>query len=113
MRAEITKDLEIRTSSVVLWFALLLPPAAWAADLQLRFALIQWACANGREWTLTLFSAPLLLLAIVCAVIGWRHANDDHPRIKFMALSALALGFAFSLAIIAATLPDFFLRPCD
>ena len=113
MRAEITKDFDIRTSSVALWLALLLPAAAWAADLQLRYALVQWACANHREWTLTLFSAPLLLIAIVCAVIGWRYANDDHPRIRFMALGALALGFAFSLAIIAATLPDFFLRPCD
>lgn len=113
MRAEITKDFEIRTSSVVLWCALLLAPAAWVTDLQLRYALIQWACANHRQWTLTLLSAPLLLIAIVCAVTGWRYANDDHPRIKFMALGALALGFAFSLAIIAATLPDFFLRPCD
>lgn len=113
MRAGITKDFEIRTSSVVLWFALLTPALAWAVDLQLRYALIRWACANHRGWMLTLFSAPLLLLAIVCAVIGWRYANDDHPRVKFMALGALALGFAFSLAIIAATLPDFFLRPCD
>lgn len=113
MRAEITKDLDIRSSSVALWLALLLPPAAWAADLQLRYALIQWACANNRGWLLTLVSAPLLLLAVVCATIGWRYAGDDQPRVRFMALGAVALGFAFSLAIIAATIPDFFLRPCD
>jgi hypothetical protein len=113
MRAEITKDLEIRTSSVVLWFALLVPPVAWAVDLQLRYALLQWACANHRGWLLTLFSAPLLVLAIACAVIGWRYADDDLPRVKFMALGAVALGFAFSLAIVAGTLPDFFLRPCE
>jgi hypothetical protein len=113
MRAEITKDLEIRPSSVALWFALLAPAIAWAVDLQLRFALIQWACANHREWLLTLFSLPLLVLSILSAVIGWRYANDDAPRVKFMALGALALGFAFSLAIVAGTLPDFFLRPCE
>src|SRR4051794_18788616 len=113
MRAEITKDLEIRPSSVVLWFALLAPPIAWAVDLQLRYALIQWACANHRGWLLTLFSAPLLILAAACVVVGWRYANDDQPRIRFMALGAVALGFAFSLAIVAGTLPDFFLRPCE
>ena len=113
MRAEITRDLEIRPSSVALWFALIAPAIAWAIDLQLRFALIQWACANHRQWLLTLVSLPLLILAIACAIIGWRYANDDAPRVKFMALGALALGFAFSLAIIAGTLPDFFLRPCE
>ena len=60
MRAEITKDLEIRTSSIWLWFALLAPPISWAAGLQLRYALIDWACANHHEWLLTLFYAPLL-----------------------------------------------------
>lgn len=113
MRAEITKDFEIRTSSIVLWFALLAPPIAWAVDMQLRYALIQWACSNHRGWVLTLFSAPLLILAAACAIVGWRSANDDQPRIRFMALGAVALGFAFSLAIIAGTLPDFFLRPCE
>ncbi|HEY4642719.1 MAG TPA: hypothetical protein VII75_15360 [Thermoanaerobaculia bacterium] len=113
MRAEITKDLEIRTSSIMLWFALLAPPFAWAVGLQLRYALIDWACANHREWLLTLFSAPLLLVALSGVVIGWRYANDDQPRIRFMALSAIALAFAFSLAIIAGTVPDFFLRPCE
>jgi hypothetical protein len=113
MRAEITKDLEIRTSSVVLWFALLAPAAAWAIDLQLRYALIQWACTNHRQWLLTLFSAPLFVLALSGGIIGWRYANDDAPRVKFMALGAIALGFAFALAIVAGTLPDFFLRPCE
>jgi hypothetical protein len=113
MRAEITKDLEIRTSSVMLWLALLAPPLAWAADLQLRYALIEWACANHRQSLLTLVSAPLLLVALSGAIVGWRYAHHDAPRVKFMALGAIALGCAFALAIIAATLPDFFLRPCE
>jgi hypothetical protein len=113
MRAEITRDLEIRPSSIALWFALLAPAIAWAADLQLRYALIHWACANHREWALTACSVPLLIVALSGVVIGWRYANDDQPRIRFMALGAVALGFAFTLAIVAGTLPDFFLRPCE
>jgi len=96
-----------------LWFALLAPAIAWAAGLQLRYALLQWACANHHRWLLTLFSVPLLVVAIAGAVIGWRYADDELPRVRFMALGAVALGFAFSLAIIAGTLPDFFLRPCE
>ena len=113
MRAEITKELEIRRSSILLWFAILAPAIAWAVDMQLRYALIQWTCANHREWLLTLCSAPLLIVALSGVVIGWRYASDDQSRIRFMALGAVALGVAFSLAIVAGTLPDFFLRPCE
>jgi len=107
------REPEIRRSSVTLWTAILALVAAWAMHLELRYALIEWACANGKAWLLTALSIPLLLVANIGAAIGWRYAQSDLPRIRFMALTAVALGLLFSLIILTGTLPDFFIGPCD
>lgn len=106
-------DLAIRPSSIALWYGNLAPPIAWAASLQLRYALVQWACASGARWTLTAFAVPLCLLSLSGAFIGWRYKSDDAARVRFMAIGALALGLIFALTILAGIVPDFFLSPCD
>lgn len=111
--AEATRDIDIRSSSVALWYGNLAPPIAWAAALQLRYALVHWACASGARWTLTACAAPLFVLALSGAFIGWRYKNDSAARIRFMATGALALGLIFALTIAAGTIPDLFLSPCD
>ena len=106
----------VRQSSVALWFGNLSGPIALIVNFQLRYALVPYACKTGQHWMLTAISIPLFVIALVGAFVSWRglHADDgDVMRIRFMALGAVALGFAFSLAIIAGTLPDFFLRPCE
>jgi hypothetical protein len=106
----------VRSSSVTLWSGILAGPIAWAVDLQLRYALVPWACARGRMGTLTLISAVLLLVALTGAALSWlglRSRDGDAIRIRFMALSGLALSLTFAVTIIAMTIPDFFLRPCE
>jgi len=108
--------MDVRRSSVALWSGVLAGPFAFAIDLQLRYALIPWACARGSRWILTVISIPLLLVAMTGALISWRglHIEDgDVARIRFMAVSGLMLSMFFALAIVAATIPDFFLHPCD
>jgi Na+/glutamate symporter len=105
-----------RTSSVALWSGIMAGPAAWAIDLQLRYALVPWACAHGQMRPLTLISLPLLLVALIGGVISWRGlrmSDGDAVRIRFMALSGMALSLTFALTIVAMTIPDFFLRPCE
>src|SRR5437660_10243654 len=52
--------------NVALWSGILTAPIAWAADLQLRFALVQYVCRNHAGcimWLITLVS--LLISAFV------------------------------------------------
>jgi hypothetical protein len=107
-----------RPSSVALWCGILAGPLAWATDLQLRYALVPWACERGHMSVLTLISVPLLLVALMGALLSWRglRAGEDDAydvRVRFMGISGVMLSLAFSLTIIAMTIPDFFLRPCS
>ena len=118
MDSEITKDIEIRSSSVALWTAILAGPFAFAADLQLRYALVQWACYNHSSWVLVAIAAALMLLPIGGAIICWRYSPapaEDRVggRVYFMAMGGFILNCAFILAIIANAIPSFFLRACD
>ena len=108
--------MDVRRSSVALWSGVLAGPIAFAIDLQLRYALVPWACERGHRWVLTMTSIPLLLIALIGALLSWRGMNvedGDIVRIRFMALGGLALSLISALTIIAATIPDFFFRPCD
>jgi len=118
MREEITKDIEIRPSSISLWSAILAGPIAFAVALELRYALVGWACVNRSTWVLTAIAASLLLLPITGAVVCWRFSpapEEDRVggRVYFMAMGGFILDCACILAIIANTIPDFFLHACD
>ena len=119
MRAEITRDIEVRPSSVALWSGIMAGPVAWAVDLELRYALLPWACRSGFRWVLTAISVPLLLLCAAGFFLAWRGwaAGEDESvrpmRVRFMAVGGMLLSAAFFLTIVAGTIPDFFFRPCD
>lgn len=106
----------IRRSSVALWFGNLAGPAALIIDFQLRYALLPFACERGLRWMLTAISVPMLLVALTGALASWRglHADDGNVmRIRFMAVSGMALSLLFALTIVAMAIPDFYFRPCD
>lgn len=119
MRDEIAREIEVRPSSVGLWGGIMAGPVAWAVGLELRYALVPWACKSGFRWVLTAVSVPFLL---VCAAgfflawCGWAAGEADSVRpmrVRFMAVGGMLLSAAFFLTIIAGTIPDFFFRPCD
>jgi hypothetical protein len=118
MDSEITKDIEIRSSSVQLWTAILAGPFAFAVDLQLRFALVQWACMNHSSWVLIAIAGALVIIPIGAAIVCWRFSpapEEDRVggRVYFMAVGGFILNCAFTVAIIANAIPSFFLRACD
>ena len=119
MRDEVTRDIEIRPSSVALWSGIMAGPIAWAVGLELRYALLPWACHRGFRWVLTGLSFPFLLLCAFGFFSAWRgwgagEAESERPlRVRFMAVGGMLLSAAFFLTIIAGTIPDFFFRPCE
>lgn len=119
MRGELTRDIEIRPSSVALWSGILLPPFAWAAHLQLKYALVQYVCWNRAPWILWTIAGGALLLclfAAFCAWRGWQAAIAEGAvplRAALMGWGGLALSFAFAITIIATAIGDLFLRACD
>ncbi len=119
MESETSKDIRVRPSSFALWCGILAGPIAWAINLQLRYALVPWACSNGSRWTLTVISIPLLILSLVGGFLSWQGwvLGDDETlvpkRVRFMALGGLMLSAVFALAIVASVIPDFFLSPCN
>jgi len=107
---------DVRRSSVALWFGNLSGPIALVIDFQLRYALVPYACEAGHRWMLTAISIPLAVVALLGALVSWRglHAEDgDVMRIRFMAMSGIALSLLFALSIAALAIPDFYFRPCD
>ena len=119
MESEITKDIEIRPSSVTLWSAILAGPFAYGVTHELRYALVQWACMNhNATWVLAAIAAILLLIPVAGAVMCWRFSpapEEDRVggRVYFMAVSGFLLNCAFAIGIIASAIPHIFLRPCD
>ena len=54
MREEITRDIDVRPSSVALWFGALGGPVAWLVDLQIRYAIVAYACQHHAGWIMWL-----------------------------------------------------------
>ena len=130
--AELTKDIVVRPSSMLLWITILTGPMAFIIDFQSRLALVEWACGNHRDWVLHLIALTALVAAVASTLIAWTafsrlNTLDDlpeHPgtfesgplaqqRARFMAISGFIISAIFSITIVANELPHFFLRSCD
>lgn len=126
------KAVVIRPSSTLLWITILTGPVSFAIDMQSRFALVQWACGNHRDWVLWLIVVTALVAAVASTMIAWSaftrlNTLDDlpeHPgtiesgpipvqRARFMAMSGFIISAIFSITIVANSIPQLFLRSCD
>ena len=119
MGEEMTRDIDVRPSSLSLWSGIFAGPIAWIINLQLRYALVTWACERGSRWVLTSIGIPMIAVCAVGAWLSWQGlaiGNEESPypmRVRFMAVGGMLLSAAFFLTIVAGTIPDFFFRPCD
>lgn len=119
MREHAAKDIEVRPSSTALWWGILCGPVAFAVDLQLRYALVHYACEHSQRWMLVGVAVPLFLVCVVGALFswrGWRVGADETAipsRARFMSLGGAMLSAAFALTIVANAIPSFFISPCD
>lgn len=108
-----------RPSSLSLWSGILAGPVAFAINLQLRYALVSWACARGSRTVLIWIAVPLVLICIAGAFLartGLHVGEMETPypmRVRFMAYGGLMLSAIFAISILASMIPDLFLSPCD
>ena len=102
----------IRSSSVSLWSGIFAGPIAWAINLQLRYALVHWACEHGSRWVLLWIAVPLFLICVAGAFLA-RTGLAGSQREHFMAYGGLMLSAIFAITILASMIPDLFLSPCD
>jgi hypothetical protein len=98
---------------VPLWTGIVAGPLAWAADLEIQYAILHYVCLNHAQWILWAITAAALLITAFGALCSWRGWIDDTPRVRFMAMSGLLISAAFAISIVAMAIPEFFLRPCD
>jgi hypothetical protein len=105
------------------FYALLIGPLSWAADLGLSFANVYHACSTGHYYVLHVITIVFLITALSGAVVGWREfqtvrdASDEggsaFDRTHFLALMGMAASIGFALVIIATAVPKFILSPCE
>ena len=108
-----------RSSSVSLWSGILAGPIAFAINLQLRYALVSWACRHGSRWVLLWIAVPLVLICVAGAFLARTGlaiggSETAYPmRVRFMAYGGLMLSAISAMSILASMIPHFFLSPCD
>lgn len=111
---ETTKDIDIRPSSVALWSGILAGPFAWALVFELKYALIDYACRNHAHWLFGIFFLAGILICAFGAFSAWHGmAADGSTRARFMGIGGLALSVAFAIFIVAMSIPDIYLLPCE
>jgi hypothetical protein len=105
------------------FYALLIGPIAWAADLGFSYMSVYHACSTGHFYVLHVISLIALVIALTGAFVGWqefqavREGTDEGgtplDRSHFMALLGIASSIGFAVVIIASAVPRFILSPCD
>jgi hypothetical protein len=104
--------------------SLLVPVAAWFIDLQTSYAMVKWACDEGRGGLLLLVPAGSLILVATSGWLGWdcwtrlrREATDEGgrsiDRSRFLALAGLSTSAIFALLILVSLFPRVWLSPCE
>ena len=106
-----------------LWTGVLLPPGAWALQMQTNYAIARFLCGNG--WLAPVFHV-VAFLTLAGAIVGgaiafthWRrefvtgeNSVEVDTRRHFMATIGLMLSTVFCLLILAQWSARFFVDPC-
>jgi hypothetical protein len=106
-----------------LWIGFLLPPIAWAAQLQALWLTSQWGCAVDRfGWNHVVAIAALILSAAgtyIAWTLGKAEPGTPEPTLvkepqtwNFMSILGTVLGVYFTVVIFAQWLPTLTGVPC-
>jgi hypothetical protein len=107
----------------MLWAGILGGPVAWALDLTISYAIVQWTCSSQYTSVLHLITIAALLITAGGAFASWTAlrrahgaASDDGPRPadrgRFMAVLGLLLSALFALTMIGNAVPRLALDAC-
>lgn len=105
------------------WFIVLAPPLAAFGQQQLAYGLVNWACASNAVLVLYTPMLAALVVVAVAAILSWRAWNHPEeqstggpsPRssTRFFAMLGFLMCGMSAAVIIAQSLPQIFLHPCQ
>jgi len=110
-------------AGIWLWIGFLLPPIAWAMQLQAMWLTSEWGCAVSRFGWNHVVAIIALILSAAGTLMAWsfgkagretpRSTVVEEPRTwNFMSIAGTVLGVYFTLVILAQWLPTLTGVPC-
>ena len=100
-----------------LWIGMLLPPAAWLAQLQALYLASEFGCTTSNFTRNHVVVVIALVVSLIGCAVAWREwtksRDESQTRHRFMALIGVLTGALFSLLILAQWLPTLMGVPCD
>lgn len=120
---------DTRRGIAMLWAGWWLAGAAWALQLAVNYALVEWYCRNLRmlsrhtvSWLLHGTSALALLMAASGVAVAWRNmrlagwrerdSGGSAGRTRFLAYAGLLISCFFCTVIVVQWLPAAVLEVC-
>lgn len=124
MNIEAKKEFAEKSGQAWLWLGFLLPPVAWALQLQTVYLLTEYGCESGTFTPNHVASAIALVLSVFGFLVSWRSwkkiggewKSEDAgtiPRSRFMAILGVLTGSLFTIIIFAQWLPTILGVPCE
>ena len=127
MHVDRQTEFQAPVSQWTLWAGMLGGAGAWALHLVYSYSLVPAACTAGLGFLMYL-GIPMFLglagLSAYCAWRGWDVSRDLPPeseearryiikRVRFMAISGLAMSAFFLMVIVAQSVPILLQDPCE
>jgi hypothetical protein len=111
-------------SDLAQWVSVIGGPLAVLVNLEVSYAMADWACMSGNDWSLHVVHLVALALAIGSAWLGrslWRRIGSEWPdpgagsvsRSRFLAAMGALGGLLFPLVILAQWIFVIVLGPCS
>jgi hypothetical protein len=101
------------------WYGFLAPAVAWAAHLQIGYALTGWVCRHGGIALLHSVSLAALILSVSGGWIAWRTARTLASEVesgpdsrRILNVLGIAGSVLFSVVITAQWIAVLSLDPC-
>jgi hypothetical protein len=124
MTTEAKKDFDEKRGQLALWLGFLLPPTAWALQLQIVYLLSEYGCGTGNFLPNHIASAIALVLSAFGGLFSWHNwmkAGGEWKseeagtiaRSRFLAILGVLTGALFTIVIFAQWLPTIVGVPCE
>jgi hypothetical protein len=124
MKTEVKKEFSRKSGQFWLWLGLLLPPAAWAIQLQTVYLTSNYGCHSQDFIPNHVVSVVAILLCLTGGAVSWRNWSKsgggwkseeagETGRSRFMSILGMLVAGLFTLTIFAQWLPTLVGVPCD
>jgi TRAP-type C4-dicarboxylate transport system permease small subunit len=115
---------EEKKGYLLLWVGVLMAPIVWLTQFEIRYSLVQWACARQNRLVLHLLSAVVLILIASGGFLSWRNwvregkrsptdeISGPQERNLFLALLGALVSAMFALVLTAQFIAEILIDPC-